>query len=97
MRGGSAGSGRGNMFGILDLSEEASGLQGLARREVKYRCNLDPHRELVGMRQAVPNFGQYNLFLGSDLYDCSRFQRLRHQQFHSVLRDIQKVPLDLGP
>jgi hypothetical protein len=51
---------------ILDFSEGVWGLLGLAWREIENRCNLDSHRELVGMRQAVTYFGKHNLFLGSD-------------------------------
>jgi hypothetical protein len=83
------------MVWILDLSGEVSELPGLARREIKNGCDLDPDCELVGMRQAVAYFGKYKMFLGSDLDDRSGFQGLRHQQFHSALRGIQKLPLDL--
>ena len=72
-----------------------SKLQGLARREIKNSRDLDPDRELVDMRQTVAHFGKYKPFLGSDLYDCSGLQGLRHHQFHSVLRGIKKLPLDL--
>ena len=80
--------------GRRDMVQELSGLR-LARREIKNGCDLDADRELVGMRQAVAYFGEYKPFLGSNLYDGSGFQGLRHQQFHSVLRGIQKLPLDL--
>jgi hypothetical protein len=43
-----------------------SGLR-LARREIKNGCDLDPDRELVGMRRAVAYFGEYKPFLGSNL------------------------------
>jgi len=48
------------------------------------------------MRQAIAYFGKYKPFLGPDLYDCSGFQGLRHQEFHSVLRGIKKLPLNLS-
>jgi hypothetical protein len=82
-------------FRIPGLSGEVSGSSGLARREIKNSCNLDPDREAVGMRQAVAHFSEYKPFLGSNLYDGSGFQGLRHQQLHSVLRGIKKVPLDV--
>ena len=95
VRGGSKGSGRGKMVQVLDRSGEMSGLPGLARREIKNSCNLDPDREPAGMRQAVAYFSEYKPFLGSNLYDGSGFQGMRHQQLHSVLRSIKKLPLDL--
>ena len=88
------GSSRRNMLQDSGSSGELSGLR-FARREIKNGCDLDPDCELVGMRHAVAYFGEYKPFLGSNLYDGSGFQGLRHQQFHSVLRGIQKVPLDL--
>jgi hypothetical protein len=72
-----------------------SGAPGFARREIENSCNLDPDGELFGIRQTVTHFGEYKPFLGSNLYDGSGFQGLRHQQFHSLVRGIKKLPLDL--
>ena len=74
---------------------EVSGLHGLARRKIENSRDLDPDRKLVGMRHAVAYFGKYKPFLGSNLYDRPGFQGLRHQQLHTVLRVIKKLPLDL--